>query len=86
MLSLQTRARLAVPLYWLAGKFLTWANWVDGPQPRKAKTPREMAERICAAPGATKEDVLASFGSVQLRKRAREVLDKHEALLRRMKG
>lgn len=38
-MELSTRKKLAAPLYWLAGKFLTWANWVDGPQPiqRKAK-------------------------------------------------
>lgn len=35
--TLATRKRLAAPLYWLAGVFLTWANRVDGPQPRKAK-------------------------------------------------
>ena len=34
---LYLRKQAAVPLYWLAGKFLTWANWVDGPQPRKRK-------------------------------------------------
>ena len=36
-LSLATRKRLAVPFYWLAGVFLTLANKVDGPQPRKRK-------------------------------------------------
>lgn len=36
-LSLETRKKLAAPLYWAAGKWLTWANWVDGPQPRKPK-------------------------------------------------
>ena len=36
-MELSTRKKLARPLYWLAGKFLTWANWVDGPQPRKRK-------------------------------------------------
>lgn len=37
VLTLTTRKRLAAPLYWLAGVFLTWANRVDGPQPRKRK-------------------------------------------------
>lgn len=36
-MNLATRKRLAAPLYWLAGVFLTWANRVDGPQPRKRK-------------------------------------------------
>lgn len=31
------RKQLARPLYWLAGVFLTLANKVDGPQPRKRK-------------------------------------------------
>lgn len=35
--TLYYRKKLAAPLYWLAGVFLTWANRVDGPQPRKAK-------------------------------------------------
>lgn len=35
--SLYYRKKLAAPLYWLAGVFLTWANRVDGPQPRKRK-------------------------------------------------
>ena len=34
---LYLRKRLAAPLYWLAGTFLTWANRVDGPQPRAKK-------------------------------------------------
>jgi hypothetical protein len=37
MPSLATRKRLAAPFYWLAGVFLTWANKVDGPQPRVKK-------------------------------------------------
>lgn len=36
-LSLDARKKLAAPLYWLAGKFLTWANRADGQQPRKRK-------------------------------------------------
>jgi hypothetical protein len=36
-MNLATRKRLAAPVYWLAGVFLTWANRVDGPQPRKRK-------------------------------------------------
>ena len=35
--TLENRKRLAAPLYWLAGVFLTWANKIDGPQPRKRK-------------------------------------------------
>ena len=34
---LYLRKQAAAPLYWLAGVFLTLANKVDGPQPRKRK-------------------------------------------------
>ena len=65
---LYLRKQAAVPLYWLAGKFLTLANLVDGPQPRKAKTPREISKRIYEMPPATPEQMAEIFKGVDLSK------------------
>lgn len=66
-MELSTRKKLAVPLYWLAGKFLTWANWVDGPQPRKRKA---KAVSVTSIPGATQDEIIAAFGAVEAKRKA----------------
>ena len=36
-MNLETRKKLATPLYWIGWRIIRWADRLDGPQPRKRK-------------------------------------------------